>query len=386
MKFLKSFQLFERGFSKDYFDKHPDFYLSKAKKLIDLKKKFYQILSEMDMNTIKFKPTGTAHFKVVFPDSTYMQLLEVWEALTEADVKGMHIPDRIQLTGYIPYILDGNDICSFPEKIKTDMLISFMLQTGQMLELSDEEIDYIEKQHDTAFMFLHTQYESYTFPASSFEKHKDVVQSKVNGSKVRMSKNLEAMIGVDHRTFDRDSNTSTLEKAKEMLRKLQVEDIKVSFFNGSKYNNGEVYHVYAVQVPNDVREFINYNLRNKKFEIHFTIDVEQFNRVHTSLSGISKEFRGLGLGLKQYKALVDHVGWIRTDNDASVLNSQNIWLYLSTDTAYHVFRTIGTDNDTVVAMKKDLPISEIKEIIQKIKTNFKAEIELDETLEELLGK
>jgi hypothetical protein len=377
MKYLKKFGLFEKEFSQDYFEKNPSFYLSKAKKTTEMIKRMNALLNNLDMSEVRFEKKYGREYEIIFPESFNNDTLELTKELA-ANGNMVDIPNKITLDEYIAVLRYGYKPChSVPELFSNRLLAHFMEQTGSMLELTDEQIDYLEKHHQK-FMFLHTSSELYALPATSFEIHRAELEKKIRlYKKVSMSKNLETLIDTDHINYERTSSASLMDIARDMLRKVSVSEIEVEYFAEQKK-----YDIYHIILPREIKRFILDNFRNKASEIYFSVERNNLNRVHTD-AGLAKEFTGIGLGFKQYKALLNKLGWLRTDYKESVHASQNVWVSLSTDSDYYVMRTTDTDNTSVIAICKSLSEAKIRDIVEQCKTL--GELEYDERLDSMLG-
>ena len=120
--------------------------------------------------------------------------------------------------------------------------------------------------------------------------------------------------------------------------------------------------------------------------IRFVVHSSNLNRIHTD-TALPDEYRNIGLGYKCYKAVIDKVEWVRSDEDGSNKNSRSIWKRLIKDNDYYTFgisiikdvmgptggplnwsKTGEKPNDGFVVFKKSKGRKEINQILKKIKS------------------
>jgi len=121
--------------------------------------------------------------------------------------------------------------------------------------------------------------------------------------------------------------------------------------------------------------------------IRFVVHSSNLNRIHTD-TALPDEYRNIGLGYKCYKAIINKLGWVRSDKRASNKNSRSIWKRLIKDNDYYTFvisntvdvmkqtgtitmwSVVGQEaNDGFVVFNKSENRKHIKEILKKIKSD-----------------
>jgi len=101
------------------------------------------------------------------------------------------------------------------------------------------------------------------------------------------------------------------------------------------------------------------------FLIQFQLDYRRGNIIHTQ-TGLNDEYRGIGLGYKCYKAVINKVGWVSSYERSTNANSRKIWKYLIKDPDYYTFGVRNDkDNDGFVVIKKSKNRKHIKDILKK---------------------
>ena len=68
----------------------------------------------------------------------------------------------------------------------------------------------------------------------------------------------------------------------------------------------------------------------------FSVIASKFNRIHTSYP-LSSEYRGIGLGYKCYKSVINEVGYVSSDEEGTNIYSRNVWKHLIKDKDYYSF-------------------------------------------------
>lgn len=115
------------------------------------------------------------------------------------------------------------------------------------------------------------------------------------------------------------------------------------------------------------KEYIN-NPEQWEFVINVD-DRDNLNRLHTD--GIPPEFRGLGLGFKMYKSLINYIGYASSADNATT-DAQKIWLKLLNDEDFNSILI----KDRVLIMKKDLSNTIKKRIIKTFINDYFPNISL----------
>ena len=125
---------------------------------------------------------------------------------------------------------------------------------------------------------------------------------------------------------------------------------------------------------------------------------DNFNRIHTmGLMPIEGEYhKGIGLGYKCYKAVINKIGWARSSEYRTNVNSRKIWGYLIKDKDYYVVETFAydgnyDDDDTdtdikskgFMVFKKNMKISMIKKILDNFKKRGGEIVSLDPGLSKI---
>ena len=109
--------------------------------------------------------------------------------------------------------------------------------------------------------------------------------------------------------------------------------------------------------------------------MEFIIEDENFNRIHTAWGGsLHQSLRGAGIGYKCYKAVINHVGWVRSSEEGTNELSRNIWKNLIKDTDYWTFEV---ETQEGYAKPKGFIIfskSMSKEKVNQILEDFKKEL------------
>jgi hypothetical protein len=99
----------------------------------------------------------------------------------------------------------------------------------------------------------------------------------------------------------------------------------------------------------------------------------EFNRIHTR-SSLTYEFRGLGIGYKCYKAVINKIGYASSDEFGTNENSRNIWKNLIKDKDYYSFETnkevwTNARTDGFMVFKKSMDKKEIQKILDEFESS-----------------
>ena len=158
--------------------------------------------------------------------------------------------------------------------------------------------------------------------------------------------------------------------------------------NPDNYLNQKSFNGYVGQVPDGAEALVN-NLKNLSwknitveekelhgykyyscnsgdlFLIQFQLDYRRGNIIHTQ-TALNNEYRGIGLGYKCYKAVINKVGWVSSFERSTNANSRKIWKYLIKDTDYYTFGVSenGKDNDGFIVFKKTKNRKDINQILK----------------------
>lgn len=106
--------------------------------------------------------------------------------------------------------------------------------------------------------------------------------------------------------------------------------------------------------------------------MEFIIEDENFNRIHTAWGGaLDQSLRGAGIGYKCYKAVINHVGWVRSSEEGTNDLSRNIWKNLIKDPDYWVFE-VETEEGYVkpkgfIIFSKSMSKEKINQILEDFK-------------------
>lgn len=131
-----------------------------------------------------------------------------------------------------------------------------------------------------------------------------------------------------------------------------------------------------------VGEKINQN----KFDISVSVNKSEFNRVHFH-KALPKLLRGIGFGYKIYKSLGMELGYISSDNTAS-MSAQSVWYHLVQDSDFnHII-----SKNFVLIINKNIPIDLKINIVKSYMTEYswlfedESEFDIDDELIQELEK
>lgn len=154
--------------------------------------------------------------------------------------------------------------------------------------------------------------------------------------------------------------------------------------------NGEPVNIMAIDVYPDITPENNYTDR--------WIRQDDFNRIHTG--GISNStLLGLGIGYKCYKAVINKIGYARSSEYGTNINSRKIWGYLIKDPDFYVVEVESYDGDYddydsksvhkmskgFMVFSKNMKKLPIKKILIAFKKDQNKITTIDDKLKSLLG-
>ena len=358
MKILK-FNVFEK-LEPEWFDKNPDFYLSKGRENIKKDVDYHQginktkenigkLLKKIDVNDIKWEKDDNDYYTTIKPES----IKDVYKFVYRAS------DDEYNFYG------GGRDLISHNHY---KIILSFVNYINQKSII----INGIEKIIITD-LFLNSDYYGLVYKKYSIDlfltKNKNEYFEKIKELKldsyikiIYHNSKIKGKELIDYKNIDK-------QKIRHRLKDVKYTDI---YFNKTmdKYDRDN----YSVQLRD--KELYN---ASKKLDIfrsfRFTSDNSKSyfgqlkNRFHAG--NIDSTVRGMGLGHKIYKAFLKKIGYIVSDDQSSYA-AQNIYIKLLKDNdVYHV---INEEENKVMLIWKNYPkIEELMIIVKKEeeKTNKK---------------
>lgn len=165
---------------------------------------------------------------------------------------------------------------------------------------------------------------------------------------------------------DQAFNDDSLQELRDEIKKIKYTDIDftedIKFGEEQSYDiniNNNYINVLLRYAKNYSKMFKMNNNRvdPKYFDLKISANPTEFNRVHF-YRPLPPILRGVGLGYKIYKALGMFLGYISSDNTAS-MPAQSIWFYLIQDKD---FNSIVSKN-FVFIIRKNLPTKEKVKIV-----------------------
>jgi hypothetical protein len=197
------------------------------------------------------------------------------------------------------------------------------------------------------------------------------------------------------------------DKEKKQIKELYLIKEKILFlfknldWRRIKIKNSE-YDVFLFRYPENIeKEMINFKTKYEKIAITSLMDLEYFYRDikymmsdnvdinlesnhRTHFSGIPESFKGMNLGFKLYRKLVDSVGYIMSDISAS--DGVKIIYYQLTQEKD--LNCVVTKKDVLIIKKdwpKMVPIEKFLEFSSIIRFKFGVNIIFDSDLQKKLG-
>ena len=140
---------------------------------------------------------------------------------------------------------------------------------------------------------------------------------------------------------------------------------------------------YYAKFPDEIQEYIN-ELKSVKYasgslwEFAIYVDIRDgLNRLH--FDGLPNEFRGLGLGFKMYKSLINYLGYASSADNATV-DAQRVWLKLLNDDEFNSILIRGR----VLIMRKDLDPNTKENLVNRFVNEYFVDVELTDNKKDIL--
>jgi hypothetical protein len=343
----------------DYFEKNPDFYLSKNKKEIEEEReeqKEFQIsiekyankLKKLDINDIKFE----------FNDGEYKAVSPSFLTPNFAFYK-THIDDG--------FTFRTNKHTEYNYKIILSFIKYLKKPTLSIQGFSKDIINPLFKELDEYYAAFILSWSPILFLTKDVKVYKDEIKEQ--------KKNQSKILYTNYKTKGKeltDYETIQINKLRNKLKNISYEDISFKPDEDDRYYkvliNGEILHGITFIKEGKMGS-------NKVYFGHLK------NRFHVS-GGLREELKGIGLGYKIYKAFLKYNGYFVSDEQTSTGARKMYYNLLKDDDVLHVIdreveekgNIYGIDTEKVLLVWKDHPkLEKLMRIVRKheLKNNRK---------------
>jgi len=352
----------------DFFEKNPDFYLSKNKKDIQTEKerdKEYHKDDEQYNKTLKGVNYKDIKLELNVDRKEYQVVSP--EELKDQYTVYIGYDDKI-----IPYV-----------KHPSEYNYKFILASIMSINKTTMEVDNIEKSMINPMFKEIGDYYALCYMSGygySLFLTKDRNDFKEKLTEIRKDE-YKKIIYTNFKTKGKeltDYEQIQVNKAKNLLKEISYEDIKFKPSHGGR--------AYDVILPDGLvlnGFFMKEGVHGSK--VYFG---HLKNRFHVA-AGLREEFKGIGLGYKIYKAFLKHNGYYVSDEQTSTGARKMYYNLLKDDDVLHVIDQYGEtkgdsfskDSQKVLLVWKDHPkIEKLMRIVRKHELRNKRKYKYDKDL------
>lgn len=195
-------------------------------------------------------------------------------------------------------------------------------------------------------------------------------------------------------------SSELLKHIREHLKNVSINDISVNIYSV----RGDVYlkKSYTESISDILLEYATATNSFLPIKMEFLIE-RDMHRLHTA-NGLDERLRGIGLGYKMYKAIINELGYARSSYFSTNKDSRKIWYHLIQDDDYYSiilnkgitelkdksflhdknakFPDATKELEGVLIISKKLPLEEIKKLVIECMDKFKT-VELDKKIKRI---
>lgn len=359
---LLSFNLFEKA-QPEWFEKHPNFYLSKAQK---------------ELRNSKNKP---------IENKSEREYINQLKKLSIDDIKISYSDENKEYSVTTPNFLlsnsfrEMNDGYSFYDKVHTmynyKIVVAFIKsankETLEISHLSKDMINPIFKELSDYYGLFYGRWGFKLF----LTKDRELYKNKITELR---SNDFSKIFYYNNKTKGKeftDIEEVEINKIKNQLKNIKMEDI---YFEPAKNPDGtdnKNYYRVRFRDKSLTRDVFKYKLLSYDFFQRERSESKVYfghlkNRYHTM--GMSSVLHGIGLGYKIYKAFLKFNGYMVSDEQTS-LNARKMYLNLmKDDDVYFIIDKkvnrkgiYASDSAKVMLIWKDYP--KIEQLVRIVRTH-----------------